>query len=159
MMTGDNSNIAKKIAIQTGISTYYSELLPDQKTKLVNDLKTQHGTVVMVGDGVNDAPALASADVGVAMAAHGTDIAVEAADIALMSDELKKTPFLLALSKKTMQIVKQNIVLVVLVKISLALLGILGLANLWMAAGVGDMGISLAVILNALRIGRLRSST
>ncbi len=154
MMTGDNPEIAQIIADQLGITTYASNLLPNEKNELLTELKTQYGSVAMVGDGINDAPALASADIGIAMAARGTDIAIEAADIALMSDELDKISFLLSLSNKTMTVVKQNIGLVLIVKISLALLGLVGLANLWMAAGIGDMGISLAVILNSLRIGQ-----
>ena len=151
---GDNPEIAQIIADQLGITTYASNLLPNEKNELLTELKTQYGSVAMVGDGINDAPALASADVGIAMAARGTDIAIEAADIALMSDDLDKISFLLSLSNKTMAVVKQNIGLVLIVKISLALFGFLGLANLWMAAGIGDMGISLAVILNSLRIGQ-----
>ena len=154
MLTGDNKRVAKAIAKKLAIDEYYAELLPEDKVKIIEKLLKEHEHVVMVGDGVNDAPALAKAHVGIAMGAIGSDVAIETADIALMHDDLSKINYLIDLSKKTMSVVKQNVSVSILIKSSFAILAFPGIITLWLAVAVGDMGLSLAVILNALRIGR-----
>ena len=153
MLTGDNENSARAISKIIGVDKYYAELLPEEKVKIIGTLLKKYEHVVMVGDGVNDAPALAKAHVGIAMGAMGSDVAIETADIALMQDDLSKISYLINLSKKTMSVVKQNVTLSILIKGSFAILAFPGLIPLWLAVAVGDMGLSLAVILNALRIG------
>lgn len=156
MLTGDNENSARAISKIIGIDEYYAELLPQEKVKLIEKLIKKHDHVVMVGDGVNDAPALAKAHVGIAMGAMGSDVAIETADVALMQDDLSKIIYLLDLSKKTVSVVKQNVTLSILIKGSFAILAFPGIIKLWLAVAVGDMGLSLAVIMNALRIGRAK---
>ena len=157
MLTGDNEDVASALAEQTGVDSFFAGLLPEGKVKAVDKLKGRFGRVAMVGDGVNDAPALASADVGIAMGSTGTDVAIETADIALMHDDLSKIDYLVYLSRKTMQIVKQNIAAAILIKGTLTIMAVFGLINLWIAVGVGDMGLSLAVILNAMRLTRVKA--
>ena len=154
MLTGDNENSARAISKIIGIDEYYAELLPEEKVKIIEKLLKKYEHVVMVGDGVNDAPALAKAHVGIAMGAMGSDVAIETADVALMQDDLSKIGYLINLSKKTVSVVKQNVALSILIKGSFAILAFPGIVTLWLAVAVGDMGLSLAVILNALRIGR-----
>jgi Cd2+/Zn2+-exporting ATPase len=154
MLTGDNERAARTIANRLAIDEYYAELLPEDKVIRIADLLKKYEHVAMVGDGVNDAPALAKAHVGIAMGAIGSDVAIETADIALMHDDLSKVSYLINLSKKTMAIVKQNISASIIIKGSFAVLTFPGFITLWLAVAVGDMGLSLAVILNALRIGR-----
>jgi Cd2+/Zn2+-exporting ATPase len=154
IITGDNERAARAIANKLTIDEYYANLLPEDKVAKIEALLKKYEHVAMVGDGVNDAPALAKAHVGIAMGAIGSDVAIETADIALMRDDLSKINYLIDLSKKTMGIVKQNISASVLIKASFAVLTFPGIITLWLAVGVGDMGLSLAVILNALRIGR-----
>ncbi|HEC76079.1 MAG TPA: cation-translocating P-type ATPase [Thermoplasmatales archaeon] len=156
MLTGDNKKVAKAIAKKLKIDEYYAELLPKDKVKIIDELLKKYEHVVMIGDGVNDAPALAKAHVGIAMGIIGSDVAKETSDIALMHDDLTKVNYLINLSKRTMSIVKQNVLLSILIKGSFAILTFPGFVTLWLAVGVGDMGLSLAVILNALRIGRKR---
>jgi Cd2+/Zn2+-exporting ATPase len=153
MLTGDNESTAKAVSSQIGIDKYYSNLLPNDKVKIINDLIVSDKHVAMVGDGVNDAPALARSNVGIAMGTAGSDVAIETADIALMHDDISKVSYLIDLSRKTMSIVKQNVTLSLLVKGSFAVFAVLGFVTLWMAVAFGDMGLTLAVILNALRIG------
>lgn len=155
MITGDNDRTALSIAGEVGVDEYHAELLPDEKVSVIgNHLMTDFGHVAMVGDGINDAPALASASVGIAMGVIGSDISLETADIALMEDDLSKLPFLVRLSRKTMTIVKQNIIASILIKASFAILAFPGLVTLWLAVAIGDMGLSLAVILNSMRLSR-----
>lgn len=153
MLTGDKKGTANAVSSYLGLDECYHGLLPEDKVKKIDELITIHGNVAMVGDGVNDAPALAKANIGIAMGAAGSDVAIETADIALMNDDLSKLEYLIKLSKSTMNVVKENVILSVVVKSSFALFAVLGFVTLWMAVGIGDMGLSLAVILNSLRIG------
>ena len=157
MLTGDNSRVARVMAEQIGIDDYYAGLLPEDKVKVIEELGSKFGHVAMVGDGVNDAPALAVSNVGIAMGGAGTDVAIETADITLMHDDLSMIDYLIMLSRKTMSVVRQNIALSVIIKVSLTLMAIAGMINLWVAVGVGDMGLSLAVILNAMRLTKLKA--
>ncbi len=152
MLTGDNQRTAHAIAQQTNIDEYRAELLPQDKVTMVQTLSNSYGSVAMVGDGVNDAPALAKANVGIAMGAIGSDVALETADIVLMHDDVSKIPYLINLSRKTMGIVKQNTIASIVLKLSLAILVFPGLITLWLAVAIGDMGLTLAVIANAMRI-------
>ncbi len=152
MLTGDNELIAGSIANKLGIDEYHAGLLPEDKVRIVEELDRKYGKVVMVGDGVNDAPALAKATVGIAMGAIGSDVALETADIALMHDDISKLPYLFELSKKTLGIVKENIFISIAVKGSFAVLAFPGIVTLWMAVAFGDMGLSLLVIVNAMRL-------
>lgn len=158
MITGDNERTARAIAGKTGIDEYHAELLPDDKVSIIGEhLAEDYGHVAMVGDGVNDAPALARANVGIAMGAIGSDVSLETADIVLMQDDLSKLPYLIELSKKTMKVVKQNVIASILIKGSFAILAFPGLVTLWLAVAIGDMGLSLAVILNAMRLSLIKS--
>lgn len=151
MFTGDNERTARAIAREVGVDDVRAELLPEEKVAAVKDVEVRVGRVAMVGDGINDAPALATAHLGVAMGAAGTDVAIEAADVALMADDLSRLPFTLQLSRETMRIVRQNIVFALGVKAIATLLVFPGLLTLWMAV-LSDMGATVLVILNALRL-------
>lgn len=151
MLTGDNPGTARAVAERLGIEAYLADLLPEEKVEQVRELRRRYGTVGMVGDGVNDAPALAVASVGIAMGAAGTDQALETADVALMADDLMKLPFAIALGHRAVRVVKQNITLALAIKALFLALAIPGYATLWMAVGA-DMGASLLVILNGLRL-------
>jgi Cd2+/Zn2+-exporting ATPase len=156
MLTGDNEGTARAIARLTGVDEYHHSLLPEDKVRIIEELTEKYGRVAMVGDGVNDAPALARATVGIAMGAIGSDVALETADIALMEDDLSRLNYLFELSKRTLRVVKQNVAASITVKGSLAALALPGIATLWLAVGVGDMGLSLAVILNAMRLSLVK---
>ncbi|MBK9240785.1 MAG: heavy metal translocating P-type ATPase [Acidobacteria bacterium] len=156
MLTGDNQATANAIAAQTGVTEVRAELLPADKVSAVEDLVNQCGSVAMVGDGVNDAPAMARATLGVAMGVAGSDAAIETADVALMSDDLSKLPWLITHSRRTLRIIRQNIGLSLAVKAIFAVLTFAGAASLW-AAIAADMGVSLLVIFNALRLLRASS--
>ena len=159
MLTGDNENTARAIAEKLGFDGYMAHLLPEEKVAAIEKLRAQYGPVAMVGDGVNDAPALAAADVGIAMGAIGSDVALETADIALMEDEIRRLTYLVELSKAAMRRIRENIVASILVKLAVAVLAFPGLVSLWMAVAVGDMGLSLAVILNSIRLGGIRAGS
>jgi len=151
MLTGDNKATAEEIASQVGITDFRAELLPDDKVKAIEDVSAKYGRVVMVGDGVNDAPAISRADVGIAMGAIGSDIALETSDIALMADELQNIPYTIRLSRRALKIIKQNIAASIIVKLGFIALAVGGFATLWMAV-FADTGISVLVILNGMRL-------
>ena len=153
MLTGDNLGTAEAIAGRLGIDEYWADLLPADKVEQVRQLTSRYDTVAMVGDGVNDAPALAAASIGIAMGAAGTDQALETADVALMGDELSQLPFAVRLGRRAVQTIKQNISLSLAIKALFLALAIPGYATLWMAVGA-DMGASLLVVFNGLRLLR-----
>jgi len=156
ILTGDNHRTAEKIAQSVDIPDYYAELLPEDKVRVIEDLRERFEQVAMVGDGVNDAPSLAAADIGIALGSGSADVALETADIILMKDDLSKLDYLKSLSHKTMKIIKQNIIIAIGLKIIFLALAIPGLATLWMAV-FADMGASLIVIFNGMRTLHLNS--
>jgi Cd2+/Zn2+-exporting ATPase len=151
MLTGDNRGTAEAIARETGIDEVRAEMLPLEKVAAIDQLVARHGQVAMIGDGVNDAPAMARATLSVAMGAAGSDAAIETADVALMSDDLSKLPWLIRHSRRTLAVIRQNIVFSLLVKAVFVVLTFAGHASLW-AAIAADMGASLLVIFNGLRL-------
>ena len=155
MLTGDNEETARAMAAQLGVDEFHAGLLPDDKVRIVRELEASGDRVAFVGDGVNDAPALAAATVGVAMGVAGTDVALETADIALMGDDLGKLAFAVKLSRKTLAVIRQNIWFSIGIKGVFLVLAIGGWATLWMAVAA-DMGASLIVVMNGLRVMRLR---
>ena len=158
MLTGDREEISKNVSKELKLDKYYAELLPQDKVKKVESLmqeKSIDGKLVFIGDGINDAPVLALSDIGVAMGGLGSDAAIEAADIVIMTDEPSKLANAIKISKKTMQIVKENIVFAITVKILVLLLSALGATTMW-AAVFADVGVSVIAIINALRILRVK---
>jgi Cd2+/Zn2+-exporting ATPase len=153
MLTGDNPETAAAVAAEAGVSDVRAGLLPEQKVAAVAELRDRVGAVAMVGDGVNDAPALAAATLGVAMGAAGTDAALETADIALMGDDLSAVPGTIRLARRTTRVIWQNIVFSIAVKAVFLVLAPLGLVSLWLAV-FADMGTSLLVTANGLRLYR-----
>ncbi|MFD1514434.1 heavy metal translocating P-type ATPase [Halomarina rubra] len=156
MLTGDNTGTARAIAEDVGVDEYRAELLPEDKVDAIESLQREYGSVAMVGDGINDAPALATADVGIAMGAAGTDTALETADIALMGDDVGKLPYLYALSHKANGVIRQNIWSSLGIKAVLAFGVPLGFVSVALAVVVGDMGMSLGVTGNAMRLSRVQ---
>jgi Cd2+/Zn2+-exporting ATPase len=155
MLTGDSRGAARTIAAELGINSdeVRAELLPEDKVTAIEDLRRQYGPVAMVGDGVNDAPALASADVGIVMGAAGSDAALETADVALMADELLKIPYTIRLSRATVRNIRMNLAIAVVLKAAFVAAAVAGVATLWMAV-LADTGASVIVIANALRLLR-----
>jgi Cd2+/Zn2+-exporting ATPase len=153
LLTGDHASAARVVSEAVGVDEVHAGLLPADKVKTVEALRARFGTVAMVGDGINDAPALASADVGIAMGVAGSAAALDTADVALIADELSKIPYALRLSRATVRNIRANIAFSIVLKAAFLVLAIAGLATLWMAV-VADMGASLIVIANALRLLR-----
>lgn len=155
MLTGDNKGTAKKMAAETGVDRYFAELMPEDKVTAVKKLQDEGKQVAMVGDGINDAPALATADLGIAMGGAGTDTAMETADIVLMADNLEKLPHTIRLSRKALTIIKQNIWFSLITKLAALVLIFPGFLTLWMAV-LSDTGAALIVILNSMRLLKLK---
>ena len=153
LLTGDREPTARALAESLDLDAYRAGLLPEDKVTAVEELRARYGALAMVGDGVNDAPALAAADVGIAMGVAGTDAALETADVALMADELSKIPYALRLSRATARNIHANIAFSIVLKSAFLVLAVTGTATLWMAVAA-DMGASLVVIANALRLLR-----
>jgi len=151
MLTGDNRAAAAAIARQANIDEYRAQLLPEDKVHEVRKLMQRYKKVAMVGDGINDTPALAASTVGIAMGVAGSDAALETADITLMADDLSKLAFTIHLGRRTLQIIRQNVAFSLLIKAAILLLVIPGWLTLWLAV-VGDMGTSLLVTLNGMRL-------
>jgi len=156
MLTGDKQEVAEEVSKQLGVNETRPELFPEDKLQIVGELKSQRGLVAMVGDGINDAPALAASDVGIAMGSGGVDVALESADIVLVKNELGKIPYLQRLSRLAVKIAKQNIAVSLGVKLLLGVLGFAGLVPLWFAVATGDDGVTMLLLLNTLRLPRLR---
>jgi Cd2+/Zn2+-exporting ATPase len=155
MLTGDKAEIASEISTRLGMNEAHAELLPEDKLRVLRQIRDKHGQVAMVGDGVNDAPALAASDVGIAMGGRGVDVALESADVVLVKDKLIQIPYMIKLSDKTVKIAKQNIAASIAVKVVLGALGLMGLTPLWFAVASGDDGLTLLVLLNTLRLKRV----
>ncbi|HKM60155.1 MAG TPA: cation-translocating P-type ATPase [Candidatus Bathyarchaeia archaeon] len=156
MLTGDRTEIAKETGATLKIDEVYAELFPEDKLKCIEEMKGKDGLVAMVGDGVNDAPALAVSDVGIAMGAAGVDVALESADIVLVKDELAQIPYLIGLSDKTMGIARQNIAASLVIKLILGALGVLGVTGLLATVIAGDDGVTMLLLLNSLRLERVK---
>lgn len=153
MLTGDNEGSARAVAIAAGVDEWHSELLPEDKVAAIGKLVREHRRVAMVGDGINDAPAMAAATLGIAMGAMGSDMALETADIALMGDDLTRVPWLISHSRRTLAVIKQNIAFALGLKALFIILTMLGLASLWLAI-LADTGATLLVVANGLRLLR-----
>lgn len=156
MLTGDKKSIADKVGRAVGVDNVYSELLPQDKVEKVDGLyKVGYNNIVAVGDGINDAPVLARADVGIAMGGIGSDIAIEAADVVIMEDSLTKLYDAIKLARRTMEICKQNVVIVIALKLMVLALTVFGYGNMWIAV-FADVGVALIAVLNAIRITKVK---
>lgn len=159
MLTGDRKNVGENVAKELGLDKVYTELLPDGKVEKVEKLlkeKSKKGKLAFVGDGINDAPVLAISDIGIAMGALGSDAAIEAADVVLMTDEPSKIVNAIQLSKKTMRIVRENIIFAIFIKVLVLILSAIGISTMWEAV-FADVGVSIIAIINALRVLRVKN--
>jgi Cd2+/Zn2+-exporting ATPase len=150
MLTGDNRETAQAVAEKLGLDEVHARLLPEQKLEVLRSVRERRGTTMFVGDGINDAPVLSRADIGIAMGALGADAAIEAADIVLMDDDPKKIALAIRIAKKCMRIVYENIWFAIGVKVICLLLGAVGIANMWLAI-FADVGVMVIAVLNAIR--------
>lgn len=158
MLTGDRAEVAKAVAEKLGLDEYHGKLLPEDKVNQVERLlgeTSERGKLAFVGDGINDAPVLTRADIGIAMGAMGSDAAIEAADIVLMDDKPSKIASAIRIARKTMRIVWQNIVFALGVKFAVLVLAAVGLATMWLAV-FADVGVAILAILNAMRCMRVK---
>jgi len=153
LLTGDVRASADRALAGTGLDEAHAELLPAQKVEAIQALRERYGPVAMVGDGINDAPALAAADVGIAMGVAGSDVALETADVVLMSDDLSRLPFALRLGRTALGNIRQNVAIALTLKLAFVVLAAAGLATMWMAI-LADTGASLLVTANSLRLLR-----
>ena len=151
MLTGDHQNVAQDIAHQIGIDTVYSDLLPQDKVSKLEKLLNKDSVVAFVGDGINDAPVLARADLGIAMGGVGSDVAIEAADIVLMTDDILTISKAIQVSRFTNVILKQNVIFTLIIKIGVLILTLFGLTNMWIGV-FADVGVTLIAIFNSMRI-------
>ena len=159
MLTGDKKEVGESVSKELGLDKVYTELLPDGKVEKVEELlkqKSKKGKLAFVGDGINDSPVLAISDIGIAMGGVGADSAIEAADIVIMTDEPSKIVKAIKLSKRTMRIVKENIVFAIFVKILVLVLAAFGISTMWEAV-FADVGVSVIAIINALRILKVKN--
>lgn len=156
LLSGDKQGVCDTIGSCLAIDEAQGELLPSQKLQQIEDLKKHYSGVAMVGDGINDAPALALADLGIAVGASATDLTLETADVIIINDDLKRVLTYIDISKKTNKIIKQNIWTSIIIKVSFAVLTVIGLMTLWLAVGIGDMGVSLIVLANGMRVFRYK---
>ena len=150
MLTGDLDAVANAVSKEIGVDEYHAELMPQDKASIVEGLKNEGRKTMFVGDGINDAPVLALSDVSVAMGGLGSDSAIEISDIVIMNDDISKIADAINISKRTLGIVKQNIVFAISVKVIVMILGALGIANIWLAV-FADVGVSVIAILNSMR--------
>ena len=156
MLTGDNESVANKVAHEVGIDEVHAALLPEEKLAWLTKLKEKYGNVVMAGDGINDSPALARADVGIAMGGAGNAQVLETADVVLLNDDLEKLPFAIRLSKFVNTLIHQNVIISLGVKFLIAIIALFGWTPLWVAV-LADVGISLLVTLNGTRALRFET--
>jgi Cd2+/Zn2+-exporting ATPase len=158
MLTGDTKAISEKISKELEIDKVYSELLPNDKEEKIEEIfkgKSQNGSLIFVGDGINDAPVLARADIGIAMGGVGSDAAIEAADIVIMNDELSRIPSAIKIAQKTLKVANQNITISIAIKITILALSMVGIATLWSAV-FADVGVTIIAVFNALRVLNLK---
>jgi len=156
MLTGDREEVAADVAQKLGLDEFHAELLPADKVARVNDLLNHNGQLAFVGDGINDAPVLARADVGIAMGGLGSDAAIEAADVVLMDDKPSKIALAIRIARRTLRIAKQNVWFAISIKVLVLILAAFGIATLWMAV-FADVGVTVLAVLNAMRALRVRS--
>jgi Cd2+/Zn2+-exporting ATPase len=157
LISGDSQAACNTIGECLNITSIHGELLPDQKLEQIKNLKKQNKGVSMVGDGINDAPSMALSDLGIAIGASATDLTLETADVVVMNDDLKNILTFVDIAEKTNKKIRQNIWTSIIIKVSFAILTVLGLMTLWLAVGIGDMGVSLLIMANSLALFRYKS--